>query len=266
MLTGNVPVIISCLHYEWETVAEAFDRCANEFGLDGIEFSLHPDSGHPHLPEDEYDLARELAEESGLRLSAHVWDNPAQLGAADAAERLLGWLDVAREVGFRHVIVHGGSHNDQWRGIEITREALASIAPEYEAAGVILCLENHYAYDYREQHELFSTSEEFRAALDAIDSPAVAFCLDYGHSHMTGNTLDLLERVGHRLAYTHLADNMGEHDDHLAFGRGTVPWREVLAATRAAGFRGPFTVEFPVRGDHQALRQCLNLLEEVYSE
>jgi len=47
------------------------------------------------------------------------------------------------------------------------------------------------------------------------------------------------------LAYAHVADNMGEHDDHLAFGEGTVGWEAVIGATLATGFRGPYVIEFP---------------------
>jgi sugar phosphate isomerase/epimerase len=82
---------------------------------------------------------------------------------------------------------------------------------------------------------------------------------------MTGNTLGLLQRVGHRLVYTHLADNLGGHDDHLMFGEGAVPWREVLTATRDTGYRGPFTVEFPVRESMEGLEQCRRMLRDLYA-
>ena len=30
---------ISCLHYKWKDLSEAFERCATEFGLNALEFS-----------------------------------------------------------------------------------------------------------------------------------------------------------------------------------------------------------------------------------
>jgi sugar phosphate isomerase/epimerase len=69
--------------------------------------------------------------------------------------------------------------------------------------------------------------------------------------------------VGHRLVYTHLADNLGGHDDHLMFGEGAVPWREVLTATLAIGYSGPFTVEFPVRESMEGLSRCVAMLRDT---
>ena len=39
---------------------------------------------------------------------------------------------------------------------------------------------------------------------------------------MTKNVDAFIEELKPWLSYIHIADNMGEHDDHLAFGDGTV--------------------------------------------
>ncbi len=258
-------ILISALHYEWRTVEEAFDRCREEFGLDGIEFSVHEGAGRPHLLDREYGRVAELSRAYGLALSGHVWGDLPRLGAEGAATRLREWLGIASGAGFRHVIVHGGSHDDRTEGLAIMGEVFAAAAEQYASAGVVLCVENHYAWEYHDCHELYGTVEELEGLLARVGSPGLGFCLDYGHSHMNGNTLDLLRRVGHRLVYTHLADNRGEHDDHLMFGEGTVPWREVLDATRSAGYDGPLTVEFPVRESTEGLRRCVAMVREVYA-
>jgi sugar phosphate isomerase/epimerase len=258
-------VTISALHYEWETPEEAFDRCLNEFGLDGIEFSVVEGAGRPHLLEAEYDRVAELAAKWPVLLSGHVWGDLPPLGLQGAIDQLGTWLALARHLRFRYLVVHGGTHDDRDTGLDLVCGALSEVADEYEGAGVALCLENHYAWEYRDCHELFGSAAEFVELFERVESPGLGFCLDYGHSHMTGNTHELLKRVGRRLVYAHLADNMGEHDDHVAFGEGTVPWPEVLSATRDVGFAGPFTVEFPVRGGNlRPLRSCLDLVHQVY--
>jgi sugar phosphate isomerase/epimerase len=263
---GSPQVLISALHYEWETPEEAFDRCLNEFGLGGIEFSIHEGGSRPHLSPSEYDRIAELAEAWPLLLSGHVWGDLAQLGAGQAVGQLEEWLAVARHLRFRYLIVHGGTHHDREAGVQLMGEVLGEVAGRYAAAGVTLCIENHYAWEYQDCHELFGSAAELVELFGHVSDPAVGFCLDYGHSHMTGNTQELLDEVGHRLVYTHLADNLGEHDDHLAFGEGTVPWLQVLSATRDTGFRGPFTVEFPVRGGNlEPLRDCLDLIAASYA-
>lgn len=254
-------ITISCLHYEWETVDEAFARCREEFGLDGVEFSLP----HPKLDEAALERVRVLAQGTGMETSVHFWGDLAQMGVGAAVGQLRQWLAVCEAVGFAKMIIHGGSHDDRRLGIAITRQALAEVAGDYERAGVMICLENHYAWEYHDCHELFSTPEELLEVLPVVDNPAVRFCLDYGHSQMTSNTEEFLERLAPWLAYVHLADNMGVDDDHLAFGEGVVPWRQVLSKTRAVGYPGPFTVEFPVReGRYHRLGECVAMLREVY--
>ncbi len=263
--TPHVPLMtISALHYEWETPEEAFDRCLNELGLGGIEFSVVEGGARPHLLESEYDAVRDLGAAWPLELSGHVWGNLPQMDAEGALEQLRRWLEIARHLRFVALVVHGGTHDDQWAGIEMMTDVFGEVAPEYAAGGVTLCLENHYAWDYHDGHELFSSVEEFRHIFDRVPGPGLGFCLDYGHSHMTGNTEELLREVGGRMVYTHLADNFGEHDDHVAFGEGTVPWREVLTLTRDVGYRGPFTVEFPVREDRGPMDECIGLIGNVY--
>jgi len=262
---ASPPILISALHYEWETPEEAFDRCLNGFGLDGIEFSIHEGAGRPHLLEAEYGRVRELADTWPLLLSGHVWGDLAQLGAPAAVEQLRRWLRIACHLRFRYLIVHGGTHDDREAGVSLISDVLSEVADDYAASGVALCLENHYAWEYHDCHELFGSADELVELFERVNSPGLGFCLDYGHSHMTSNTVELLQKVGRRLVYTHLADNMGEHDDHAAFGEGSVPWLEVLSATRDTGFRGPFIVEFPVRGGKlQPLRDCLDLVRHVY--
>jgi len=257
----NPAIIVSCLMYDWGTAAEALDRATDEFGLDGVEFSWP----HPRLADDDLEAIRQMASAAGIDVSVHVWGDLAQLGVDAGVAQMRQWLAMCQRATFGHLIVHGGSHDDQHTGIAITREVLAASAPLFEQAGVVICLENHYAYDYHDSHELFSTPEEFLQVFEAIDSPALGFLLDYGHSQMCGNTHELLEALADRLVYTHLADNMGVDDDHLAFGRGVVPWRRVFEKTRAVGYRGPFTVEFPVReGTYDALRSCVTMLREVF--
>lgn len=252
---------ISCLHYDWGSIEQAFDRAQGEFGLDGIEFSWP----HPLIDEAGLSLIRSLSAARSVPVAVHVWGDIARLGPQAGAAQMRQWLHICRLGGFGSMVVHGGSHDDQQAGIDITRTVLQDVVGDYERAGVVICLENHYAYDYEGRHELFSTPEEFRQVFDAIPSPCLGFLLDYGHSEMTSNTEQLLEALAPRLVATHIADNMGEHDDHLAFGEGVVQWREMFGKTRQAGFPGPYTVEFPVREpSYSAFGECVAMLREVY--
>jgi len=258
-------IFISCLHYSWVMLEEAFARCADEFRLDGIELSLQPYGRFPHIGPQYFDEVAELAARYHLALSGHIWDELPHLGVDEGARRLVDWLEATRTMGIAYLVVHGGSHDDQAEGVRAMAGIAATAAPRFEAAGVVLCIENHYAYHYRDRHEILSTSEEFLELFRLVDSPAVRFCLDYGHAHLQENTEDLLRRVGPYLAYAHLADNLGDDDHHLPFGHGTIDWRTVLLATREAGFGGPFTIEFPVRsGRGRSFRKCIKMLRKTF--
>ena len=136
------------------------------------------------------------------------------------------------------------------------RDTFAEVLPAYEEAGVVLCLENHYAYTYRDCQELFSEVWEFQEIFN-LDSPSLAFCFDTGHGHMTHNCGELVRELGNRLRYVHLAGNHGEHDDHCMFRQGTVPWDDIWDALEDVRFDGTFCVEFPVREDLEPFCRCL---------
>ncbi|MDX9981895.1 MAG: sugar phosphate isomerase/epimerase family protein [Lentisphaeria bacterium] len=253
-----MPYVISALHFAWNTAGECLDRALGEFGLDGVELSLHANYRRPHCTEADLTWLAESAP-PGAHLSAHIWENLAQLGPERGAAALRGWLPVCQRVGIRNLIIHGGSHPDQREGIRLTRQTLAAVLPEFERAGVVLNLENHYAYTYRTCQELFSEVWEFRQVLD-LDSPSLRCCFDTGHGNMTKNGVELIRELAPWLAYVHLADNGGIDDDHCGFRQGTTDWDGYLAALREVGFAGTYCVEFPVRDDQAPFRQCLREL------
>ena len=72
------------------------------------------------------------------------------------------------------------------------------------------------------------------------------------------------ELFGHKLLYTHIADNDGVSDQRIGAGRGTINWPRALADTLATGFRGPFTIEYSERfADecHDDVRRWLGLCD-----
>jgi len=243
--------IISVLHFPWETIEDCCRIARDELGLGGVELSLP----HPQCrPED---LARlpALREQYGLTLDAHIWENLAQLGEDAGATALLDWLEVCRISGITGLIIHGGSYDDRREGIARTRRTLARVLGAFERTGVALKLENHYAFDYHGCHELFSEPWEFREVL-SLDSPALRFCFDTGHGHMTHNWHELLCELAPWLAHVHLADNGGVDDDHQPYRRGTVPWDAMFDVLAGIGFTGVFCIEFPVFKDRAPFRLC----------
>lgn len=251
-----MPVIISALHYAWDTIDDACRIAREEFNLDGVELSLHDSWARPHCTHD--DLARlpALKDRYGLSLDAHIWDDLARLGEDAGADALLRWLDVCAAAGIDGIIIHGGSFDDRAEGIARTRRTFQRVLPRFERAGVVLKLENHYAFDYHNCRELFSEPWEFLDVF-SLDSPSLRACFDTGHGHMTRNWDTLLRALAPWLVHVHLADNGGTDDDHQPYRRGTVPWDAIFTTLKDIDYHGAFCIEFPVREDQAPFRQCL---------
>ncbi len=68
--------------------------------------------------------------------------------------------------------------------------------------------------------------------VDAIDDARVDVNLDVGHAHCEGRlpVVEWVERLGDQIGYVHLHDNHGHDDEHLGFGKGTLPLKEVCEA------------------------------------
>ena len=133
---------------------------------------------------------------------------------------------------------------------------LESVLPAFERAKVVLNLENHYAYDYRNCRELFSEPWEFLEVL-TLDSPSLKFCFDTGHGNMTRNSDELLTALAPWLNYVHLADNHGVDDDHVPYRQGTVAWDDVFARLVTLGYDQRLCVEFPVHDDRAPFHACI---------
>lgn len=251
LLTG-----VSCLHYAWDSLPEAFARLP-EWDLDMVEFST------TRLHDHDYREVGRLAEATGKLTSLHAWTDLAQLDLAEGVGECRQLLHKCRQMAATHLILHCGTHPQRAVGLDQVAAIVGKVAAEYEHAGVQLCLENHYPYTYRQHCELGGDPSDVLHVLRQVKSPGVRFCLDYGHSNMAGNTLEFIQWLSPYLAYTHIADNLGDHDDHLAPGEGTVNWPEVLAQTLRAGFRGPYVIEFPENDDPERFNPFLSLLREL---
>lgn len=251
LLTG-----ISCLHYDWTTLDEAFSR-ADEFGVDLIEFST------TRLAEGDYAPCAMLAAKHGIGVSLHAWSDLTGQRPLEAVEELRFLLTVCRQMTASHLILHCGTSPQRAVGLERLAQVCYKVAADYERAGVTLCLENHYPYEYHNLDELGGEPEDFLHLFSIVTSPAICFCLDYGHSHMAHNTEAFIAQLAPYLAYIHIADNLGEHDDHLGPEEGTIDWPQVLALTLRTGFRGPFVIEFPEKNDPGRFSRFFDVLNAV---
>lgn len=78
-----------------------------------------------------------------------------------------------------------------------------------------------------------SSTEVLRKLIDEYDSDYLWLCLDTGHANISENLPEAIQNCGPRLLTTHIADNYGKADDHLAPYLGTIDWAKAMEAFRS---------------------------------
>lgn len=153
-------------------------------------------------------------------------------------------LELARELGARHVVVHPGFRSSPdfplysaWRHASEAVEELSQIALR---EGLLLGLEN---VGYNET-SLFN-QEEYIFFVEQFDPQCAGYLIDTGHAHLDGwNLPDLIKQAQPRLVAMHLHDNRGDGDSHLPVGEGTIPWTAIWPRIAACGERSPLILEY----------------------
>ena len=161
-----------------------------------------------------------------------------QLEAADRArevETTRRMIGLTAELGGQYCRVLSGQnrpglHAETALGWVI--EALTSLVPDAEAAGVVLVIENHYKDGLWLYPEFAQSHERYLAILHAVDSPWLRVQYDPSNAIVAGeDQYDLLERVLHRVATVQASDRYVEG--------GTVEDLRRLAADPRHGY-APF--------------------------
>ena len=74
-------------------------------------------------------------------------------------------------------------------------------------------------------------------------------CLDFGHAHLMGDVADAVETVAEHIISTHVHDNHGRDDEHLAPYRGSIDWDQALVTMQKIGYEGTYLMELAGTGD-----------------
>jgi sugar phosphate isomerase/epimerase len=98
-------------------------------------------------------------------------------------------------------------------------DSVSEILKYAESAKVILAVENIRRNDYVD------------IVLEQFGSEYLRFCYDSGHDFIwSQEPVRVLRKWGHKLAVTHLHDNLGSDDDHMLPLTGKIDWRKIIAA------------------------------------
>jgi sugar phosphate isomerase/epimerase len=236
-----------------ESTAAAFEIAAR-LGYDGVEVMVWTDPVSQDVPE-----LRRLSERHGvpilavhapcLLITQRVWstDPWVKLSRARAAAERLGASTVVVHPPFR------------WqRGY--AREFVRGVWRMADETDVRFAVENMYPWRYRDR-EMLAYAPDWDPTTDDYRH----FTVDLSHT-ATARTaaLEMVDRMGDRLAHVHLADGHGSgKDEHLVPGRGTQPCAELLARLAAKGFDGHVVIEVNTRRSPSAAAREADLAEAL---
>ena len=127
------------------------------------------------------------------------------------------------------------------QALNLAFDALRELAPEAEARGVTIAIENVW-------NAFLLSPVEFRDLIDRVNSPRVQAYFDTGNILKFGFPQDWIDTLGKRIVRIHLKDfkvAVGNIDGFCALGEGDADWPAILAALKRHGYDGPLTYEGP---------------------
>ena len=218
---------------------EAAFEMASDLGYDGVEVMVWTD-GISQQPE----RVRELAHKyRGPVLSVHapcllltqrVWgtDPVAKLERSAAAAAYLGADTVVLHPPFR------------WQR-RYARGFIDSVHRIEDASGVQIAVENMFPIRVGTREV-----SAYQPGWDVAAEDYRHLTLDLSHTSVSqSDALDMMDRMGDRLAHLHLADGSGRGaDEHLVPGHGDQPCEEVLVRLRGREYAGTVVIEVTTTG------------------
>lgn len=218
--------------------------------------------GSPLLREDWRDWAEQLAEGSRKRGIRHLQCHapyynftPVAGGKRPATEMLIRRsIEAAGILGAKWIVMHPAtdySTGDMERSFQANLRYYAPYVELGERHGVGIAIEN--MADLFAKKDFPGTGcdrcygalpEELCALADALASPYAGICWDFGHANLMAHDQPAcLRAMGSRVKATHVHDNFGMWDEHLAPFFGTVAWGPAMAALGEIGYDGALYLE-----------------------
>jgi L-ribulose-5-phosphate 3-epimerase len=259
------------------TVPEAL-KLFRAAGLDAAEV-IYQDGYTSGLPQGDRRAALEAlkaAEGEGLPIIG-LTPYTTAINALDESEwrggvdEFRGAIETAHLLGADRVRVYAGSWHpgdtDRERRWAKLREALQTLAPEAEQAGVRLCVENHFG-------TMTQTAAETAALVQEVAHPAVRVLYDQANLTFTHDETfeEAFAVQGDLIGHVHVKDLVFT-DPNAAFratetarvdaseravrsrviGTGVLPWPQILAALLRHGYDDLLSIEYEYRWHPQDL-------------
>jgi sugar phosphate isomerase/epimerase len=171
--------------------------------------------------------------------------NPHHRHAAIGA--ILTAATALKELGGQRVVVHTSDvprdGQNVTQRLQAIRDSLRALAGACEQMDVLLTVESPLP------HLIGGGADEFAWILSDLP-PAVAVCLDTGHTTLGHQWRRFLEVSGRRLSHIHANDHHGRFDDHLPPGDGCLDWAALGRDLQQVDFDGWIILELQCPEHH----------------
>ena len=217
---------------------------AADAGFDGLELFGTRYMHDADMTHDQLDEIARAAKARGLILSGHPWVEWADVSLPELCAKLDKLCDDCARLGEREVVLHMDflSHR-QSGGMERLFAAVDSIYDKLARLGITLLLENVPAHDNRELGSEVGDFAALFARYTDVQGP-VQMNIDSGHAYIMRNAAPLSKQFGTRWRYTHIDDNDGVEDLHIAPGEGSLDFKNFAACAAKAEYHGPLMMEY----------------------
>jgi sugar phosphate isomerase/epimerase len=219
-------------------------------------------------------------EENGLGCGIHTasYVNTAEIFGTirkGVVEHFKEFIDLARGIGARYLIIHCGVFFRQFRTRveECLVRTLKEAASYAERWGVSLLIENmnripqtlagkpwDLSFEQPEVSYLGITVEELEAVYSKVNSPMMGFSLNVAHAHLlAGGFVPFLKSFGDKLGNVQISDNNGITDEHMPIGEGTVDFGSLVRELKKMDYQGTLSLSVP----KDQVLECKNRLEKI---
>jgi sugar phosphate isomerase/epimerase len=173
-------------------------------------------------------------------------------------EHFKEFIDLARGIGARYLIIHCGVYFRQFRTRveECLVQTLKELTAYAERGGISLLIENmnripqtlagkpwDLSFEQPEVSYLGVTMEELAEVYSKVNSPMLGFSLNVAHAHLlAGDFLPFLKAFGNKLGNVQISDNNGITDEHLPVGEGTVDFISLVRQLKKMDYQGTLSL------------------------
>ena len=195
-------------------------------------------------PDDKFDV--ETLESFNLKYSIHSPFMDVNIASVqeksriNSIEQIKDSIDLANEINAEAVVVHPGFAtflaNKYFldRVYEFSNESIRELGEYGKEMGVLTTIENMPTFDGMIYHDLNDLN-------DLLVSLDMTMTLDIGHANHAGYAPD--EMIFDSIKHTHVHDNFGDDDAHLAFGEGSIDLKGIVNRLEEKNYDGIYIIE-----------------------